>query len=86
MQRVSLAMESRKACCLAVSLVGERFAWNSNPTKRVIGTVERYRDEGAARSAVTILLREINSHKLRMGSCSITVAQLCDHFRAARTR
>lgn len=46
----------------------------------MIGAVERYQDEGAARSAVTVLLQEINSHKLRMGSCSITIAQLCDHF------
>ncbi len=48
--------------------------------KRVIGTVERYQDETAARAAVTVLLGEINSDKLRMGSRSITVAQLCDHF------
>jgi integrase len=48
--------------------------------KRVIGTVERYRDESAARSAVTVLLQEINSHMLRMGPRSITVAQLCHHF------
>jgi integrase len=48
--------------------------------KRVIGTVERYRDEDAARSAVTVLLQEINLHKVRMGSRSITIAQLCDHF------
>ena len=48
--------------------------------KRVIGSVERYPDEAAARSAVTILLAEINSDKVRMGSRSITMAQLCDHF------
>jgi hypothetical protein len=48
--------------------------------KRVIGAVERYQDETAARAAVTVLLGEINSDKLRMGSRSITVAQLCDHF------
>ena len=48
--------------------------------KRVIGSVERYPNEAAARSAVTVLLAEINSDKVRMGSCSITMAQLCDHF------
>ena len=48
--------------------------------KRVIGSVERYPNEAAARSAITVLLTEINSDKVRMGSRSITVAQLCDHF------
>jgi hypothetical protein len=48
--------------------------------KRVIGSVERYPDEAAARSAVTVLLAEINSDKVRMSSRSITMAQLCDHF------
>src|ERR1019366_3633886 len=48
--------------------------------KRVIGTVERYLDEAGARSAIAVLLAEINSDKVRMGSGSITVAQLCDHF------
>jgi integrase len=46
----------------------------------VIGTVERYLDEAGARSAIAVLLAEINSDKVRMGSRSITVAQLCDHF------
>jgi hypothetical protein len=46
----------------------------------VIGTVERYLDEAGARSAIAGLLAEINSDKVRMGSRSITVAQLCDHF------
>jgi integrase len=48
--------------------------------KRVIGTVQRYQDEAAARTAVTVLLGEINADKQRMGSRSITVAQLCAHF------
>ena len=48
--------------------------------KRVIGTVERYLDEACARSAIAVLLAEINSDKVRMGPRSITVAQLCDHF------
>jgi len=41
---------------------------------------ERYLDEAAARSAIAVLLAEINSDKVRMGPRSITVAQLCDHF------
>lgn len=48
--------------------------------KRVIGTVERYPNEAAARSAMAVFLAEVNSTKLRMGPDSITVAQLCDHF------
>jgi integrase len=82
MQRGSLAMVSRQE--------GPdvwQFRWSEKgldgarvQKKRVIGTVQRYQDEAAARSAVTVLLREINSDKQRMGSRSITVAQLCDHF------
>jgi integrase len=82
MQRGSLAMVSRKE-----GPAVWQFRWSEKDLqgsrvqrKRVIGTVERYRDEGAARSAVTVLLQEINSHKLRMGPRSITVAQLCHHF------
>jgi integrase len=48
--------------------------------KRVIGTIERYPNATAARSAVTVLLAEINSQKARIRTRSITVAQLCDHF------
>jgi hypothetical protein len=46
----------------------------------VIGTVERYPDEAAARTAMAVSLAELNSEKVRMGSRSITVAQLCNHF------
>jgi integrase len=46
----------------------------------VIGTVERYADEAAARTAMAIFLAELNSGKARISSGSITVAQLCDHF------
>jgi site-specific recombinase XerD len=48
--------------------------------KRVIGSVERYPNEAAARSAVTVLLAEVNSEKTRIRTRSVTVAQLCDHF------
>src|SRR6516164_7534876 len=48
--------------------------------KRVIGTIERYPNEAAARYAVTVLLAEINSEKSRLRTRSITVGQLCDHF------
>jgi integrase len=46
----------------------------------VIGTVERYQDEAAARVAMAVFLAEVNSEKVRTRSHSITVAQLCDHF------
>ena len=82
MQRGSLAMVSRKEAPSVWQL-----RWSEKnlhgvrvQRKRVIGSVERYPDEAAARSAVTVLLAEINSDKVRMGSRSITMAQLCDHF------
>jgi integrase len=82
MQRGSLAVVSRKE---GPSVW--QFRWSEKDLhgirvqrKRVIGTVDRYQDEDAARSAVTVLLQETNSDKLRMGSRSITIAQLCDHF------
>ncbi len=48
--------------------------------KRVIGTVEQYPSEDAARRAVVGLVSEINSSGRRMRFNSMTVAQLCDHF------
>ena len=84
MQRGSLAMVSRKKAPGVW-----QFRWSEKDLhgvrvqrKRVIGSVERYPEpsRAAARSAVTILLAEINSDKARMGSRSITMAQLCDHF------
>ena len=82
MQHGSLAMVSRKD-----GPAVWQFRWSEKDLqgsrvqrKRVIGTVERYRDEAAARVAVTVLLQELNSEKRRMGPRSITVAQLCDHF------
>ena len=82
MQRGSLAMVSRKEAPGVW-----QFRWSEKDLrgvrvqrKRVIGSAERYPNEAAARSAVTVLLAEINSDKVRMGSRSITMAQLCDHF------
>jgi hypothetical protein len=82
MQRGSLAMVSRKE-----APGGWQFRWSEKDLhgvrvqrKRVIGSVERYPNEAAARSSVTVSLAEINSDKVRMGSRSITMAQLCDHF------
>jgi integrase len=82
MQHGSLAMVSRKEG----STVWQ-FRWSEKDLhrarvqrKRVIGSVERYPNEAAARYAVTVLLAEINSEKSRIRIPSITVAQLCDHF------
>jgi len=82
MQHGSLALVSRKE-----GPAVWQFRWSEKDLhgtrvqrKRVIGTIERYLDEAAARSATAVLLAEINSDKVRMGSHSITVAQLCDHF------
>ena len=82
MQRGSLALVSRKE--------GPdvwQFRWSEKDLhgariqrKRVIGTVERYPDGAAARTAMTIVLAELNSGRARISCGSITVAQLCDHF------
>ena len=82
MQRGNLAIVNRKE-----GPAVWQFRWSEKDLhgvrvqrKRVIGTVERYRDEAAARTAIAVLLSELNSEKVRMNSRSITVAQLCDHF------
>jgi integrase len=82
MQRGSLAVVSRKE-----GPAVWQFRWSEKDLhggrlqrKRVIGTVERYHDEAGARTAIAVLLAELNSEKVRMNSRSITVAQLCDHF------
>jgi integrase len=78
MQRGSLARVSRKE-----GPAVWQFRWSEKDLhggrvqrKRVIGTVERYPNEPAARSAIAVLLAEINSDKMRMSPRSITVAQL----------
>jgi integrase len=82
MQRRSLAMVIRKegpaVCqfrCSEKGLCRVRVQ-----RKRVTGTIERNPNETAARSAITVLLAEINSEKSRIRARSITVDQLCDHF------
>jgi integrase len=82
MQHGSLAIVSRKE-----GPAVWQFRWSEKDMhgarvqrKRVIGSIERYQDEAAARSAMALLLAELNSGKVRIGSSSITVAQLCDHF------
>ena len=82
MQRGSLAMVSRKG-----GPAVWQFRWSEKglcgariQRKKVIGTIERYPSETSARSVISVLLAEINSEKARIGTNSITVAQLCDHF------
>ncbi len=48
--------------------------------KKIVGTVERYPDENAARRAVVGLVSEINTRARPMNAGAMTVAQLCDHF------
>jgi integrase len=48
--------------------------------KKIIGTVERYPDENAARRSVVGLVLEINTDGGATNSGPMTVAQLCDHF------
>lgn len=48
--------------------------------KKIVGTVEQYPDENAARRAVRGLVSEINTDARSTNSGAMTVAQLCDHF------
>ena len=48
--------------------------------KKIVGTVERYPDENAARRSVVGLVLEINTDGRATNSDPMTVAQLCDHF------
>jgi integrase len=82
MQRGSLAIVSRKE-----GPAVWQFRWSEKDLhrkrvqrKRVIGAIERYPDETAARTAIAVLLTVLNSEKARIHSGSITVTQLCDHF------
>ncbi len=48
--------------------------------KKILGTVEQYPDENAARRAVVGLVSEINAGTRPMNPSAMTVGQLCDHF------
>ena len=48
--------------------------------KKIIGTVEQYPDEDAARRSVVGLVSELNTDGRPTNSGTMTVAQLCDHF------
>jgi hypothetical protein len=48
--------------------------------KKIVGTVERYADENAARRAIVGLVLEINTDGRATNCGPMTVAQLCDHF------
>jgi hypothetical protein len=90
MQRGSLAMVSRKEAPGVW-----QFRWSEKDLhgvrvqrKRVIGSVERYPNEAAARSAVTVLLAEIDHHgaTLRSLPATRTVRPLCAAARRLRSR
>ena len=64
-----------------------QFRWSLNGAdgkrlyhKKIIGTVERYPDEHAARRSVVGLVLEINTGGRATNPGPMTVAQLCDHF------
>jgi integrase len=82
MKRGSMKRNSRKRGpdvwqfrCSEISPGGKRLHH-----KKIVGTVEQYPDENAARRAVVALVSEINTGTRPMNSGALTVAQLCDHF------
>ncbi|MGA2428899.1 MAG: site-specific integrase [Candidatus Acidiferrum sp.] len=48
--------------------------------KKIVGSVEQYPEENAARRAVVGLISEINTDGRLTNSIAMTVGQLCDHF------
>jgi len=48
--------------------------------KKIVGTVEQYPDEDAARRSVVGLVSELNTDGRPTNPDKMTVAQLCDHF------
>jgi hypothetical protein len=54
--------------------------------KKIVGTVERYPDENAARRSVVGLVSEINADSNSPNSSAMAVAQLCDHSNNASCR
>ena len=48
--------------------------------KKIVGTVEQYPNENAARRGVVGLVSELNADGRPTNSGTMTVAQLCDHF------
>ncbi len=82
----SWSCHRRSLLCMKILLLWQ-FLWSEKglcgarvQRNKVIGTIERYPNETSARSVISVLLAEINSEKARIGTNSITVAQLCDHF------
>jgi hypothetical protein len=51
--------------------------------KRVIGTVQQYRDAQAAREVTTALVDHINASG---SACKVTVEQICAHFEQRELR
>jgi hypothetical protein len=64
-----------------------QFRWSETTSdgkrlyrKKIVGTVEQYLDEDAARHSVVGLVSELNPDGQPRNSGAMTVAQLCDHF------
>jgi len=49
--------------------------------RKVVGTVEQFKDESLAVKAIIPLRREINSHAHRLRARLLTLAQLVDHYK-----
>ena len=64
------------------SFVGRRTAVTASLPchKKIVGTVEQYPDEDAARRSLVGLVSELNADGRPMNSGVPTIAQLCDHF------
>ena len=54
--------------------------------RRVIGTLQQFKNKRAARRATAGLVREINSHDFRVKLTTMTVAQLVDHYQLRELR
>jgi hypothetical protein len=63
MGKFGISESRRGACRLAVSLSEKDLHGVRVQRKRVIGTVQRYPDEPAVRTAMAVFLAELNSGK-----------------------
>jgi hypothetical protein len=63
-------------------LLPPESSWRSNRAgcRKIVGTVEQYPDEDAARRSVVGLVSELNTDGRPTNSGTMIVAQLCDHF------
>ena len=82
MQHGCMQRDSRKKVLTSGSFAGPRPGSDGKRLyhKKIVGTVEQYPDEDAARRSVVGLVSELNTDGRPTNSGTMTVAQLCDHF------